>query len=332
MAAVRHPSAQLLASLLAMVWVALVLFGGVTPIAAQTTSPPSPPSLLFRSGFEPSSFASALTECWGGGCWHDIQGFDSTTGYQWPASVWGGNTMLQLLADASATSLTAEDVGNYMTSRIEAGTGRNGSQALYSEVRQTGQYTQDVFMLPPASEQGDLYISFWMKFQPDLLQKMTPQTWRAFFEWKTSGDYRVIAYAASWGDGCGGVKPNGALFWQVKGDNYANGGLPYQEFWRVDNCSIAVPVGEWFKFEVFWHRSSGSDGRVWMAVNGNVVADRFGPNIGVNNAPINRIMMPNLYTQHPVPWYQWVDDVQIWGGFPTAGPGDPWYDPPYAPH
>jgi hypothetical protein len=43
-------------------------------------------------------------------------------------------------------------------------------------------------------------------------------------------------------------------------------------------------------------------------------------------------MMPNLYTQHAVPWYQWVDDVQIWGGFPTAAPGDPWYDPPYAPH
>jgi hypothetical protein len=158
------------------------------------------------------------------------------------------------------------------------------------------------------------------------------QTWRSVFAWKTAdpGDYRVVAYVASWHDGCGGVKPNGALYWEVRGDSEANGGLPYQLFWKVDNCSIAVPVDEWFKFEVFWHRSSGSDGRVWVAVNGNVVADRFGPNIGVNNSPINRIMMP-LYTDHAVPWYQWVDDLQIWAGFPTAAPGDPWYDPPYAP-
>ena len=27
-----------------------------------------------------------------------------------------------------------------------------------------------------------------------------------------------------------------------------------------------------------------------------------------------------------------IDDVQIWQGFPTAASGDPWYDPPYAPH
>jgi hypothetical protein len=156
-----------------------------------------------------------------------------------------------------------------------------------------------------------MYISYWLKLQPDLLQKMTDpalggQTWRSVFAWKTgdAGDYRVI------------------LYWEVRADNEANGGLPFEMFWKVDNCSIAVPVGEWFKFEIFWHRSSGSDGRVWVAVNGNIVAAHFGPNIGVNNSPINRIMMP-LYTEHPVPWYQWVDDLQIWGGFPTAAPGGP---------
>ena len=35
-----------------------------------------------------------------------------------------------------------------------------------------------------------MYISFWLKLQPDLLEKMTPQNWRTIFEWKTGGDYR----------------------------------------------------------------------------------------------------------------------------------------------
>ena len=39
-----------------------------------------------------------------------------------------------------------------------------------------------------------------------------------------------------------------------------------------------------------------SDGRVWVAVNGQVIVDHYGANYGVNNAPINRIMMPNLYS------------------------------------
>jgi len=182
-------------------------------------------------------------------------------------------------------------------------------------------------MFQPASEQGDLYVSFWLKFQPDLLQKMTPQNWRTFFSWKTAGDYRVVVQVASWENGCGGVKPNGPMYFKVFADNNANGNLPLQDFWAVDNCSRPVPVGAWFKVEIFWHRSSGADGRVWMAVNGQVIADRYGPNMGVNNASINRIALPTLYSDTPNPIYQWVDKVEIWDGFPPVG-----NNPPYAPH
>jgi hypothetical protein len=64
-----------------------------------------------------------------------------------------------------------------------------------------------------------------------------------------------------------------------------------------------------------------------MAVNGQVIADRRGPNMGINSKPVNRIMMPNLYTGGLYPAYQWVDDVEIWNGFPPAG-----NNPPYAAH
>ena len=71
---------------------------------------------------------------------------------------------------------------------------------------------------------------------------------------------------------------------------------------------------------------------MWAAVNGQKIVDRLGSLMGVNNAPINRIFMNILYTGGAVPVYQWIDDMQIWSNFPTASPGDPWYDPPYGPH
>jgi chitodextrinase len=88
----------------------------------------------------------------------------------------------------------------------------------------------------------------------------------------------------------------------------------------VLNRTVPVPVGGWFKFEFFLHRSNGADGRVWVAVNGNVIADHYGPNMGAWNLPINRIMTPILYTGSRMPVYQWIDDLEIWDGFPPVTP------------
>ena len=60
------------------------------------------------------------------------------------------------------------------------------------------------------------------------------------------------------------------------GNNNAKGGLTYQEFWRVEDCSKAVPVDQWFKVDGFWHRNSRADGHVWIPTNGQVIG---------NNAP-----------------------------------------------
>jgi hypothetical protein len=221
-----------------------------------------------------------------------------------------------------------------MINQIQAGAGRNGSRALYGDIRQSGccgtdpqksSVTQNPYLLLPASEVRELYISYWVKLQPDLAQKLhAGRPWRVLFEWKSAGDFRVILSVVA--------HARVAPFWQIGADNVANGGLPHEEYWRVDNRSVPVPVGRWFKLEVFWHRSSGAAGRVWMAIDGQVIVDRSGPLMGVNNAPINRIMVTQIYSGGAYPIYQWVDDLQIWSRFPTAAPGDPWYDPPYAPH
>ena len=134
---------------------------------------------------------------------------------------------------------------------------------------------------------------------------------------RNDGDYRVVIQVATW---C----PGASLCWEVRGDNAA-GTSPYVEYWRVQNTSVPVPVGRWFKFEVFWHRSDGADGRVWAAIDGRVIADRRGPNRVAKD--INRILVANVYGSGNFPMYQWLDDLRLYDGFPRECA-----DPPCAPH
>jgi hypothetical protein len=106
----------------------------------------------------------------------------------------------------------------------------------------------------------------------------------------------------------------------------------YHEFWRINNTSVPVPQGQWFKLEVYWKRSSGSDGRIWAAINGNVIADRFGNTMGPNGSPIDRVFLTQIYSGSTYPIYQYHDDIQVWSTFPSASSGQAWYDPPYASH
>jgi hypothetical protein len=299
--------------------------------SSSLVSPSGPASLLFWSGFEDGVSVGDPRDCYSAGCWQDLLGTDAATGFTWPPKIAGGSGQFQTRSGAASTPTTLSD---YMVNDIQTVTGRTGAptRVLYSLIKQNsctgtaGQgdcATQDPYLVQPPTEPGDLYISFWRKLDPTLLQKLV-NGWHVVFEWKTSDDYRVIAQIVNYG----GVTP----YWELRADNVANGGLPYQEFWRVNNQSVAVPIGQWFKFEVFWHRSGGSDGRVWMALNGQTLVDKFGPNIGVNGSPIDRIFLTQLYSAATYPLEQWTDDIQIWSGFPVARPGNPWYDGVYGPH
>jgi hypothetical protein len=313
---------------------------------ATVTTPPAPaPSpapaqgsakLLFSSGFEAFTALNAPSGFFTTGAWQDIVGTDSTTGFAWPINIWGGSaTHFQMLAQ---TPVDATTLGNYQVNRVETVTGHNGNstQALYSQIKQSGccgtnpmgsEVDQDAFMIQPFGETSDLYISYWIKLQPDLAQLMNPPSpnWRVLFEWKTgtqgdNGDYRVLVELVTWG--------YGPLSWYVFGDNVARCcSYPRQIYWEKYTTTTAQTLADWMKFEVFWHRSGGNDGRVWMAANGQVIVDRYGPNMGVNNAPINRIMLSTLYSSTAFPIYQWIDDVEMWDGFPPVG-----NNPPYAPH
>jgi hypothetical protein len=299
------------------------------------TSPPSPGKPLFWSGFEGSVSVGAPRDCNTSGCWQDLAGTDSASGFAWPPKISGGGAQFQMRAGTNSSPSTST-IANYIVNEVQTVTGRSGgpTRALYALMKQTGCTgtasqaasscaAQDPYVVQPATEPTDLYISFWRKIDPTLPEKLV-NGWHVVFEWKTAGDYRVIAQIVNYG----GVAPH----WQLRADNDANGGLTYAKFWEIDNPSVPVPFGEWFKFEVFWHRSAGSDGRVWMAANGQKLVDKFGPNIGVNGKPIDRIFLTQLYTAATYPLEQWTDDVQIWPTFPTPKADEPWYDGIYAPH
>ena len=322
-----------------------LLLGAALPVAAQTA--PTTAHRLFASGFEGATTIVPPDQAnfWGTGGWTDITGTDGTTGFTWPPNIWGGGGgRFLFLTDPLVVSAAA--IGSYMFNQIQTVTGPKGNptQALYQQISQNVNGTEpmgtspttNLFNILPSGETSDLYISYWVKLQPDLVEKMNNLpagpgivgggTWRSFFAFKTgtqkavtgplndpmnNGDYRVEVYVLTYG--------GGTPYWQVLADNNAGGGAPLVNNWVVQNRAVPVPVGEWFKFEIFWHRSNGADGRVWAAVNGNVICDQSGPNMGAWNLPINRISSPTVYTGSRMPVYQWIDDLEIWDGFPPAG-------------
>jgi hypothetical protein len=118
---------------------------------------------------------------------------------------------------------------------------------------------------------------------------------------------------------------SGNLYWHVQADgpDYSNPpNYPWHVRWSVDNTAVPVPTGEWFKYEVFWHRvvTNYSDSRFWVAVNGQVICDYSDPVYGLmgpDHRRINRIMLSNNYSGNEGS-YQWITGLEIWDGFPDV--------------
>jgi hypothetical protein len=73
--------------------------GGATQSSSGATQSGSgatkPASLLFWSGFEGVS-VSAPRDCYSSGCWQDVVGTDSVSGFAWPPRIAGGGGQLQV--------------------------------------------------------------------------------------------------------------------------------------------------------------------------------------------------------------------------------------------
>ena len=103
--------------------------------------------------------------------------------------------------------------------------------------------------------------------------------------------------------------------------------------WQACNPTVAVPFKKWFKVEVFFHRATtaGGAGRIWSAIDGQQIANVTDLPILVNGvstpdgmyangAAISRLMLPQQYGGDAWPRNQYVDDLEIWDGFPRMLP------------
>jgi len=162
-------------------------------VVASVGTPP-PPGLLFRSGYEGATALDAPDRCGPSRCLQTIRGMDSSTGFAWPPTFIGGDKSFELRSGSgtgpSADSTSPNYIGNWMFNQIQPGAGRNGSNALFSKIlqnasrntnRQGSESTQEPYMFFPTGDVPELYISYWLKLPPDLLDKMT-----------NSGDWWVV--------------------------------------------------------------------------------------------------------------------------------------------
>lgn len=279
--------------------------------------------------------------------WQRFSGTDTASGYSFPfISGLGAKSemILQLIGPYgyNRVALNSSNVNTYFGNKIQTVVGPKGNMVreLFlnlaqkdEPVGQAGSQVPFLINRPwTIGDTGDVYLSFWYKFPADLASKLDPLVssgnWRVLFEWKTGGyentykgDYRMQTTVLKGKDG--------TLHWISAWDNNANmsaktdknkDGSPwsFKTFWSESNYTVPVPVGKWFKFEVFWHRSTGSDGRYWVAVNGQTLFNHSGANMGDYGLPINRIMVNNAYSGGLGPVEGHLTDLHIWNGFPCG--------------
>jgi len=289
-----------------------------------------PGKKLYQSDFSPSQFQMGTIDISSDsqGAWQNWSANNSTTGILGPVLPYGANySIFQYICNTVITSATVND---YIVNEVTRVKGPSGdtvfalSQTAKQNILANGTATQDVLLIVrdnPDSEAKEMYYSYWFMFQPDLAEKLgTNQgydNWRMLSEWKTGGstDYRVATVVEK-------DVSTGVLCWISTGEGWDIQGL-HHDYWTVKNNVVPVPAGEWFKYEVYWNRSSGSKGRYWVAVNGQVIVDRNGSLYPENTSypeKINRIFLTNIYSGGTAPMQQWTTDLEIWDGWP-AGDG-----------
>jgi hypothetical protein len=289
-------------------------------------------------------------------CYARISGKD-TSGYSWPIQMWG-NDVDPNKPEATGAALqyiphiTSGDVKEYLSAAIERQTGHGGTvtHVLHQRIMMPGtsgnETPQIPFVIHPLNtfaQQHDLYVRFWLEY-PNGLDGGDPNGthswWQMPFQIRTENNtLRLSLFAANTpthnGEDCDQLHnppnnpPAGRWHWLIQGDKgkVGSGESPY---WQSCNPTAEVPMGQWFKVEIFFHRAPtlGSSGRVWVAIAGQEVldytvpADTIDKGTYASESPIDRIMLPQMYGGDFWPRDQYVDDLEIWNWFPPDASPD----------
>jgi len=281
-------------------------------------------------------------------CWANITG-DDQSGYSWPIKMWGDGdpqlddddgAKLQFIS-RSPTGVVTDFVGAAIETRPghvnmnPDGSGGNNTHVLHQWLIKKGDHQPQVpYVIRPKNtfaQQHDLYMRFWLKY-PDALTDY----WQMPWQFKTSDSHtsdttdslRVSLLATPntsyhWRD-CPGAT-QGRWHWLIQADP-GNVNTAADVKWQQCNPTAEVPIGKWFKVEVFFHRATSATGtgRVWVAIEGNEILDYTVQGTPQENgmyaagSRIDRIMLPQNYGGEEWPRDQYVDDLEIWTGFPAG--------------
>lgn len=111
------------------------------------------------------------------------------------------------------------------------------------------------------------------------------------------------------------VSPN--LYWHLRRRLYQE---PYTTYWSLDNLTVPVPLGKWFKFESYIERHP-TTGVIRFWIDGS-------PIFNVENIPSKvegsdehfAIIFKQYGGFSYFPVETWYDDLEIWDGLPTPLP------------
>jgi len=261
-------------------------------------------NLLFRSGFEGTVQIVPWSPQYHNNR-HTIAGFDLNN--SWPDDVPGDGTyhnFYYAVADGN-------DYSEYVNTDIVTVNGRQDkpTRALYQAVmRDDGDdpaLSRNQYNMYPSSTNNfdQMYVKYWIKFQPDLDTIMPENSWRMMMEWYESGDDYVFNLMVIKTAGDGKMK------WKLTGRIVK----PTSEYdWVEINDQVQVPVGEWFLLEVFWKHSSDPDGQVFVKVNHEEVFNHMGRNR--LNSGILAYSPFKCYGR--TGYYQWIDEFEVWDNLP----------------
>lgn len=259
--------------------------------------------LLFSSGFEePVEVGPPEVDR---GYWRfPITGADQ--GFAWESDLpWGGPAAFFPLMQGSAP------VDDYVDNRVDSVlTPRGTTRALYMAVKRDGSFdpagrrVRDQFPVLWPVNRG--YISYWIRFQPNLAQVM-PQgerSWRRVMVWRNRGsetDYQITLSLKR--------RQTGDIRWDVAGQRVIYPDPSLDNDWHVMPDDPPVRAGSWIHIEAEWIQDptqglfrAWADGRPIVDHRGRTrLADHLTPQIFKVYTGANSL-------SHG-PAYQWIDDV-----------------------
>lgn len=277
-----------------------------------------------------------------GTCYVKISGVDSS-GFQWPVRLWVGANdeggLLQYISQSNTGHVT-----DYAGAQIETQIGHGGSNTHVLHqwlIKKGDKQPQIPYAIRPTntfSQQHDLYMRFWLKYPyPFSTDASDNDYWQMPWQFVTDGTFgggdaralRVSLFATrspTYNKENCNIAAGSPLHWHwvIQGDQD-----PDHVLWQRCNKDSEVPMGRWFKVEIFFHRATSNNGagRVWVAIDGekifedtvNKTNSHGNPEGGMYAAgsPIVRINLPQMYGGDEWPREQFVDDVEIWNGFPS---------------